>query len=44
MNNGNLVLSPESHSAGHENVYIAAQDDRQVHVEYIAYFQSREAF
>ena len=44
MINGNLVLSPESHSAGHETAYIAAQDDRQVHVEYIAYFQSREAF
>lgn len=29
---------------GHENMYIAAQDDRQVHVEHVAYFQSREAF
>lgn len=42
--NGDLILSPESHNAGHENMYIAAQDDRQVHVEHVAYFQSREAF
>lgn len=42
--NGDLILSPESHNGGHENMYIAAQDDRQVHVEHVAYFQSREAF
>ena len=42
--NGDLILSPESHNSGHENMYIAAQDDRQVHVEHVAYFQSREAF
>ena len=42
--NGDLILSPESHNAGHENMYIAAQDDRQVHVEHVAYFQSREPF
>ena len=42
--NGDLILSPESHNTGHENMYIAAQDDRQVHVEHVAYFQSREAF
>lgn len=42
--NGDLILSPESHNPGHENMYIAAQDDRQVHVEHVAYFQSREAF
>lgn len=42
--NGDLILSPESHNADHENMYIAAQDDRQVHVEHVAYFQSREAF
>lgn len=34
-------MTPHS---GHENMYIAAQDDRQVHVEHVAYFQSREAF
>lgn len=42
--NGDLILSPESHNAGHENMYIASQDDRQVHVEHVAYFQSREPF
>lgn len=42
--NGDLILSPESHNASHENMYISAQDDRQVHVEHVAYFQSREAF
>ena len=42
--NGDLILSPESHNTGHENMYIAAQDDRQVHVEHVAYFQSREPF
>lgn len=42
--NGDLILSPESHDDTHENMYIAAQDDRQVHVEHVAYFQSREAF
>ena len=30
--------------SGHENMYIAAQDDRQVHVEHVAYFQSGEMF
>lgn len=34
-------MTPHS---GHENMYIASQDDRQVHVEHVAYFQSREAF
>ena len=24
--------------SGHESMYIAAQDDRQVHVEHVAYF------
>ena len=42
--NGDLILSPESHNPDHENMYIAAQDDRQVHVEHVAYFQSRDAF
>lgn len=42
--NGDLILSPESHNPDHKNMYIAAQDDRQVHVEHVAYFQSREAF
>ena len=42
--NGDLILSPESHNPDHENMYVAAQDDRQVHVEHVAYFQSREAF
>lgn len=42
--NGDLILSPESHNPDHENMYIAAQDDCQVHVEHVAYFQSREAF
>ena len=42
--NGDLILSPESHNPDHENMYIAAQDDRQAHVEHVAYFQSREAF
>ena len=42
--NGDLILSPESHNPDHENMYIAAQDDRQVHVEHVTYFQSREAF
>ena len=42
--NGDLILSPESHSPAHENLYISAGDDRQVHVEHVAYFQSREAF
>ena len=40
--NGDLILSPESHNADHENMYIAAQDDRQVHVEHVAYFQIKE--
>ena len=42
--NGDLILSHESHNPGHENMYIATQDDRQVHVEHVAYFQSQEAF
>ena len=42
--NGDLILSPESHNPDYENMYVAAQDDRQVHVEHVAYFQSREAF
>ena len=42
--NGDLILSPESHNPDHENMYIAVEGDRQVHVEHVAYFQSREAF
>ena len=34
-------MAPHS---GHENMYIASQDDGQVHIEHVAYFQSREAF
>lgn len=30
--------------SGHENICIAAQNDRRVHVEHVAYFQSREMF
>ena len=40
--NGDLILSPESHNPEHVNLYITAQDDRQVKVEHVAYFQSRE--
>lgn len=42
--NGDLILSPESHNPAHENLYISATDDRQVHVEHVAYFQSRCMF
>lgn len=42
--NGDLILSPESHCKEYENIYIASTDERAVHVEYVAYFQSREAF
>ena len=41
--NGDLILSPESHNPKHVNLYITAQDNRQVKVEHVAYFQSREA-
>lgn len=42
--NGDLILSPESHCKEYENIYIASTDERAVHVEHVAYFQSREAF
>lgn len=42
--NGDLILSPESHCKEYENIYIASSDERAVHVEHVAYFQSREAF
>lgn len=42
--NGDLILSPESHSDGHENIYIGAGSEHSVHVEHVAYFQSRDAF
>lgn len=42
--NGDLILSPESHCKEYENIYIASNDERAVHVEHVAYFQSREAF
>ena len=41
--NGDLILSPESHNPKHVNLYITAPDNRQVKVEHVAYFQSREA-
>lgn len=28
----------------YENIYVPAGDERAVHVEHVAYFQSREAF
>lgn len=42
--NGDLILSPESHNPDHENIYINAASDHAVHVEHVAYFQSRAAF
>ncbi len=42
--NGALILSPESHNPAHENIYIPPDDDRSVHVEHVAYFQSRCMF
>ena len=42
--NGDLILSPESHNPDHENIYINATSDHAVHVEHVAYFQSREPF
>ena len=42
--NGDLILSPESHNDAHENIYISTASDRAVHVEHVAYFQSREPF
>ena len=42
--NGDLILSPESHNPDHENIYINATSDHAVHVEHVAYFQSRAAF
>ena len=42
--NGDLILSPESHNPDHENIYINAASDHAVHVEHVAYFQSREPF
>lgn len=42
--NGDLILSPESHNPDHENLYISATSDHAVHVEHVAYFQSREPF
>ena len=42
--NGDLILSPESHNPDHENLYISAASDHAVHVEHVAYFQSREPF
>lgn len=36
---------PASHVRSTATLYCAAaQEDRQVHVEHVAYFQSREAF
>ena len=35
---------PASHVRSTTTLYRAAQEDRQVHVEHVAYFQSREAF
>ena len=42
--NGDLILSPESRNPDHENIYINATSDHAVHVEHVAYFQSREPF
>ena len=42
--NGDLILSPESHNPNHENIYISTASDHAVHVEHVAYFQSREPF
>ena len=42
--NGDLILSPESHNPDHENIYISTASDHAVHVEHVAYFQSREPF
>ena len=42
--NGDLILSPESYNPDHENIYINATSDHAVHVEHVAYFQSREPF
>ena len=42
--NGALILSPESHNPEHENIYIPPDDERSVHVEHVAYFQSRCMF
>ena len=41
---GDLILSPESHNPDHENIYINAASGHAVHVEHVAYFQSREPF
>ncbi len=42
--NGDLILSPESHNPDHENIYIHPDDERSVHLEHVAYFQSRCMF
>lgn len=42
--NGDLILSPESHDKSHENVYVAANDERSVRLQHVSWFQSRDFF
>ena len=42
--NGDLILSPESHDKSHENVYVAANDERSVRLQHVSWFQSQDAF
>lgn len=44
MINGDLILSPESHDKSHENVYVAANDERSVRLQHVSWFQSRDFF
>ena len=44
MINGDLILSPESHDKSHENVYVAANDERSVRLQHVSWFQSQDAF
>lgn len=42
--NGDLILSPESHDKSHENVYVAANDERSVRLQHVSWFQSQDSF
>lgn len=44
MINGDLILSPESHDKSHENVYVAANDERSVRLQHVSWFQSQDSF
>ena len=44
MINSDLILSPESHDKSHENVYVAANDERSVRLQHVSWFQSQDSF